>query len=81
MFSLPELLKDGTKAMLRYQPPPLPACTQCPAVHTRLDLPGWAGSFTTAAEQTLDPWGVMKKSVRFAIWEHITGVACPATAA
>ncbi|CAM5535976.1 hypothetical protein SSPIM334S_03899 [Streptomyces spiroverticillatus] len=50
-------LYEGTKATLRYQPPLAPACTQWPAVHTRLDLPGCAGSFTTVAEQDIDPSG------------------------
>lgn len=49
--------------MLRYQPPDLPACTQWPAVQTRLDLPGWAGSLTTVAEQTIEPSGPSKKTL------------------
>ncbi len=59
----PLLLYAGTKARLRYQPPFLPACTQWPAVHTMLDLPGCAGSFTTVAEQTMWPWGLSKKTL------------------
>ncbi len=57
-----ESLYEGTKAMLRYQPPFFPLCTQCPAVQTMLDLPGCAGSFTTVAEQTMEPSGPSKKT-------------------
>ncbi len=49
--------------MLRYQPPALPACTQCPAVQTMFDLPGCAGSLTTVAEQTIEPSGPSKKTL------------------
>lgn len=49
--------------MLRYQPPWAPACTQCPAVHTRLLRPGLAGSPTTVAEQTAWPSGMSKSSL------------------
>src|SRR3990170_7137236 len=59
---LPESLYDGTNAMLRYQPPLLPACTQWPAVHTMLDLPGLAGSCTTVADQTMVPSGESKNT-------------------
>ncbi len=47
--------------MLRIQPPRLPECTQWPAVHTRLDLPGCAGSSTIVPEQTIGPFGLSKK--------------------
>src|SRR5690242_3018134 len=57
------LLYDGTNAMFRYQPPSLPACTQWPAVHTMLDLPGLAGSCTTVAEQTIVPSGESKNTL------------------
>src|SRR6478752_698371 len=59
---MPVSLYEGTKAMLRYQPPFLPACTQWPAVQTMLDLPGWAGSCTTVAEQTIEPSGPSNRS-------------------
>ncbi|MGX1303721.1 hypothetical protein RKD35_005209 [Streptomyces albogriseolus] len=48
--------------MLRYQPPSAPACTQCPAVHTRLDLPGWLTSLITVPEQTAGPSGESKNT-------------------
>ncbi len=49
--------------MLRYQPPALPAWTQWPAVQTMLDLPGWAGSLITVAEQTIEPSGPSKNTL------------------
>src|SRR3954447_23698920 len=49
--------------MLRYQPPLPPACTQWPAVHTRLDLPGWLTSLMTVPEQTIEPSGESKKTL------------------
>src|SRR4051794_13225953 len=49
--------------MFRYQPPSAPACTQWPAVHTVLDLPGCAGSSTTVAEQTIVPSGESKNTL------------------
>ncbi len=49
--------------MLRYQPPLPPACTQWPAVHTRLDLPGWLTSLITVPEQTAGPSGESKKTL------------------
>src|SRR5215217_3098838 len=49
--------------MLRYQPPSPPACTQWPAVQTRLDLPGWFASLTTVPEQTIAPSGESKKTL------------------
>ncbi|CAM5629218.1 hypothetical protein STENM223S_07396 [Streptomyces tendae] len=49
--------------MLRYQPPLPPACTQWPAVHTMLDLPGWFTSLITVPEQTIEPSGESKKTL------------------
>ena len=60
---LPLSLYAGTKTMLRYQPPFAPAWTQCPAVHTRLDLPGFFGSLTTVPEQTMEPSGESKNTL------------------
>lgn len=34
-----------------------------PAVHTMSDLPGWAGSSTTVAEQTIVPSGESKNTL------------------
>ncbi|MBC9728492.1 hypothetical protein H8R17_27940 [Streptomyces sp. TRM68367] len=60
---LPRSLQAGTKTMLRYQPPLPPACTQWPANHTRLDLPGWLTSLMTVPEQTAGPSGESKKTL------------------
>lgn len=71
----PLSLKDGTKTMLRYHPPCAPACTQWPAVHTRLLRPGFAGSLTTVAEQTAWPSGMSKSSLPVAGEDSWYGVA------
>lgn len=56
------LLYDGTNTMFRCQTPVRPECTQCPAVHTRLEAPGSAGSVTAVPEQTRGPSGVSKNT-------------------
>lgn len=53
----------GTKMMFLNQSPPLPSCTQCPAVQTRLLFPGCAGSATTVAEHwPVPPPGAVEKT-------------------
>ncbi len=52
LLTAPELLNAGAKVMLVWNVPPLPPCRQWLAVHTRLLLPGCAGSETTVPEQT-----------------------------
>src|SRR5438270_13903192 len=65
----PLWLYDGTKTMLRIQLPFLPEWTQWPAVHTRLDLPGCAGSSTIVPEQAIGPSGPSTTSLPIgAMW-------------
>lgn len=73
----PRLLYAGTNMMLRSQPPFRPECTQCPAVATRLDLPGLRGSLTTVPEQTIGPFGVSMKTLPAGAAWRVYGVFTP----
>ncbi len=72
----PDLLYEGTNISFFMYSPPLPACTQCAAVHTRLLLPGWLGSLTTVPEHTMLPSGLWKKILPTTAVSALYGCGC-----